>query len=108
VSKQKRLRLAFAGIELAVTGAVFLYQFFIDYSSPHFLIWPWILVLIFCPPSVLSIPLSILFLDAAETGEPMFYAIWALVGLLNAALYAGVGPAVWVRLRKTRVESSTG
>jgi hypothetical protein len=97
MSKQTRVRLVFAGLGLAVTGIIVAYQFFIDYSSPHFLIWPWILAFIFCPPSLLSIPLSIAFFDAAETGEPGFYVIWMLVGLLNSALYAGIGPAVWGR-----------
>jgi hypothetical protein len=41
-----------------------------------------------CPASLLSIP----FIDA-ETGTGAFYILWAGIGLVNAALYAGLGAA---------------
>ena len=41
---------------------------------------------ILCPPSLLSIEI----IDA-EPGSGAFYALWLVIGLINAVLYGGVG-----------------
>jgi hypothetical protein len=43
---------------------------------------------VLCPAALFSIP----FIDA-ETGTGAFYVLWVGIGLVNAALYAGVGAA---------------
>jgi hypothetical protein len=44
---------------------------------------------VLCPPSLLSIPI----IDA-EPGSGAFYALWLVIGLINAGLYGGVGGTV--------------
>jgi hypothetical protein len=37
--------------------------------------------------------------EASEIGTPTFYALWALMALINAVLYAVIG-ATYIALRK--------
>ena len=46
-------------------------------------------MVILCPPSLLSIPLS-----EAMKDKSGFYAICLLIGLLNSGLYAAIGAAI--------------
>jgi hypothetical protein len=50
--------------------------------------------LVLCPPSILSITRQ------AEIGTDSYYILWIVIGLLNAALYAGV--RVMLRKRQQR------
>jgi len=53
-----------------------------------------IVFVILCPPSVLSVAFD------PEVGTNSFYALWVVIGLLNAALYAGVRALVFKRLQR--------
>lgn len=50
---------------------------------------------ILCPPSLLSIPL----IDV-EVGTNGFYIVWIVIGMLNAALYAGIRVLLSKRLQR--------
>ena len=58
-------------------------------SSPMMIVF-----VILCPPSVLSVAFD------PEVGTNSFYALWVVIGLLNAALYAGVRALVFKRLQR--------
>lgn len=45
--------------------------------------------IVLCPPSLLSTNI----IDA-EPGSGAFYTLWLVIGLINAALYAGIGAGV--------------
>jgi Na+/citrate or Na+/malate symporter len=50
--------------------------------------------LLLCPPSILSITRQV------EVGTQSFYILWIVIGVLNAALYAGIRTLIKRRLRK--------
>ena len=99
---ETRTRLRCASVGFAVTAAMVAYQVITD--SPGVDIGGWIvfgLGVFLCPPWVLFIPVFVALFEVAETGTPAFYFIWFLIAVLNAALYAGVGPSIlrWVKRR---------
>jgi len=49
--------------------------------------------LLLCPPSILSITRQ------TEIGTDSYYILWIVIGLLNAALYAGVRVMLRKRLQ---------
>lgn len=49
--------------------------------------------LVLCPPSILSIARQ------TEIGTDSYYILWVVIGLLNAALYAGVRVMLRKRLQ---------
>jgi hypothetical protein len=53
-------------------------------------------MLILCPPSLLSFPLS-----EAMKDRSGFYFVGLMIGLLNAGLYAVIGAAIAGQLRKS-------
>src|SRR5215467_1698131 len=50
--------------------------------------------LVLCPPSILSITRQ------TEFGTESYYILWIVIGLLNAALYAGVHVMLKKRLQR--------
>jgi len=74
-----------AMLGFAVTAAFVSYQFVTDPQSPIGRNPALMLMfVILCPPSLLSLPFD------AEVGTNGFYILWAVIGMLNAALYASV------------------
>jgi hypothetical protein len=86
VDKDWKLITGFAVFGLVVTGLI-AYMTSSDILDLD-------LFVIFCPPILLSIPLSEVMKDKAGA-----YVIWSLIGVLNSGLYAVVGATV-VGLRK--------
>ena len=94
------LRLKLAGLGLALTGACILYQ--VSANSEPQNLWNVVVFVgsvLICPPLILSIPLSSAFPEAAEVGTPIFYGALLFIGVLNAAFYAAVGPAILRRIK---------
>jgi hypothetical protein len=99
MSKDWRIILRFALLGLGI-GAVFAaQQALIDYRTPNLSMDAVLIVL--CPMSILFMPLSVYFFEAAKAGAPGFYVLWALIALANAALYTVIG-AAYVGIRKKR------
>jgi hypothetical protein len=85
-----------AVLGFAITAAFVSYQLVTDPQSligrnPLYMV----VFVILCPPSLLSLP----FLDV-EAGSNGFYILWAIIGLLNGALYASVRAFISRRLKK--------
>jgi hypothetical protein len=85
MSKQWRLIAVCAMLGLAVAAMIFLYinlsgEFYADLYTGFAII---------CPPSLLCFPFSEVMKHKAG-----FYAIWLLIGLANAGLYAIIGAAI--------------
>jgi hypothetical protein len=102
MSKDWRTILGFAAVGLGITAVFVAYQVLTDSSPPR----PpstlmYLIFMILCPPSFLTIPL----IDV-EIGSEGFYPVWAIVALMNAALYAVIG-AAYVGLRKKPGQSAT-
>lgn len=76
---------------LLVTALIVLY---IDLSG-EFDVHLYTAFAILCPPSLLCFPFS-----EAMKDKGGFYAIWSLIGLANAGLYAVIGAAVAGQLWK--------
>lgn len=80
---------------LAITAVFVSYQLLTDSQSPiarnSSLMLTFVVV---CPPSILSVARQV------EVGSQNFYTLWAVIGLLNAALYAGVRALIARRLKK--------
>ncbi len=97
MSKDRRIIFRFAAVGLGINVVWIVYQMLANPS-------PWsplgnilsVIFVILCPPWLLTFPL----MDVA-IGDGGSYAIWTVVALLNAALYAVVGKA-YVGLRKKR------
>jgi hypothetical protein len=95
MSKDWRIILRFAAVGFGIFVVWVVYQMLTDPS-------PWsqlnnilsIIFMILCPPVLLTFPL----IDV-EIGDGGSYAIWTVVALLNAGLYAVIG-AAYVGLRK--------
>ncbi|HEY0704237.1 MAG TPA: hypothetical protein VGD60_15810 [Candidatus Acidoferrales bacterium] len=78
-------RCAAAGF--AVTAVFVAYQVVANVVKPDGLNIPALSVfVVLCPPSLISIPV----IDA-ETGTSAFYFLFAIIALLNSALYGAVG-----------------
>jgi hypothetical protein len=87
----------FAAIGLLVSSLVFAYiQFFGFFDATLYT-----LVAAVCPPSLLCIPFSDVMREKGSS-----YAIWLLIGLTNAGLYAVVGSA-YVGLRNKQIDPTT-
>jgi hypothetical protein len=73
----------FATIGFSITVLFVVYQLLVNldlFSLREFL--PMIVFAILCPPSLISVPI----IDA-EVGTHAFYFLWAIIAILNAALY---------------------
>jgi len=91
----------FAMLGLAVTALFVVYQVIADLQSPRSPSPAVMLTfVVLCPPSLLSLPFS-----DAEAGSNGFYFLWALIGILNAGLYAAVR-ALIVRARIVRAKTA--
>jgi len=80
----------------AVTAAFVSYQLLTDPQSPisrNPLLM--VVFVVLCPPSLLSLPLG-----DVEFGTDGFYFLWAIIGLLNGALYATARVVITRRLKK--------
>lgn len=55
---------------------------------------------ILCPPFLLSVPFFFVAFEAAEYGTLLYFAIWGIVALLNAGLYAMIGPPIIDAIRR--------
>jgi hypothetical protein len=97
MTKDRRTIFGFAAVGLGIFVVWILYQML---AVPS----PWsplnnllsVIYMILCPPVLLTFPLMDI-----EIGNGGTYAIWTVVALLNAALYAAIGSA-YVGLRKKR------
>jgi hypothetical protein len=108
MSKERNIiaRFAVLGFALAAGGAAF--QVLTDSLPPTPINWPLVSIFVLlCPASILAVPLSVMFFEAAETGTPLFYAIWALVALVNAVLYSVAGSAWLDRRQKPSGSAAT-
>jgi hypothetical protein len=90
-----RINFRSAMLGFAVTAAFVSYQLLTDSQSsisrnPALMM----MFIVFCPPSVLSVPFD------AEFGTKGFYYLWTCIGLLNAALYTGVRAFIMYRLKR--------
>jgi hypothetical protein len=102
MSKDRQTIFLFASAGFGVPVVWLGYQMLMDPS-------PWsafndflpVMVLILCPPSVLTIPLM-----DVEIGAKYTSLVWAVVVALNAAGWARIGSAV-VGARERRMGSST-
>jgi hypothetical protein len=91
MSKQGRLILGCSVVGLFVTALIAL---FIDLSG-RFDATLYTTFAVLCPPALICIPFSDVMKDMGG-----FYAIWFLVGLANAGLYAIIGAAIAGQLWK--------
>jgi hypothetical protein len=95
MSKDRRTIFRFAAVGLGINVVWIVYQMLANPS-------PWsslnnllsVIFMILCPPVLLTFPL----IDV-EIGDGGSYAIWTVLALLNAALYAAIGSA-YAGLRK--------
>ena len=79
----------------AIAAAFACYQLLTDSQSPisrNSLLMMVFIVL--CPPSLLSVAFD------PELGAKNFYAIWTVIGMMNAALYATIRVFVSKRLQR--------
>lgn len=88
VSKHHRLTVGLAVVGLAITVVLFVYGEFRDYSRPPNRLDDVFVILgvIFCPPSLLQL----LCIDC-EAGTSAGVFMWSVIGLINVALYVGIG-----------------
>jgi hypothetical protein len=82
MSAKRKTTLLLAALGFGITSIIWAYSF----SSRTFSLPLWTAFVVLCPPSLLSIPL----IDV-EPGSAGFTTMWAIIGLLNAALYAIIG-----------------
>jgi hypothetical protein len=96
ISALARINLRSAMLGLAITAAFVSYQLITDTQSSILGRNPALMLMfvVLCPPSVLSLAFD------PEVGGSDFYYLWAGIGLLNAALYAGVRAFIAYRLKK--------
>jgi hypothetical protein len=99
MSKDWRIILRFALLGFGIGTVFAAQQALIDSGTPNLSMDAVLIVL--CPVSLLFMPLSVYFFEAAEIGAPGFYVLWALIALANAALYTVIG-AAYVGIRKKR------
>ena len=102
MSKGRKLTIGLALVGLAIAIACFVYGEFLDYSRPPNRL-DFVVTLVgsmLCPPSLLSL----LCIDC-EAGTWMGVEMWSVIGLLNAALYGGIGLVIGRRMGSSvRVE----
>jgi hypothetical protein len=85
-----------AVLGFTITAAFVSYQLLSDPQSPIGRnLGVMLTFVILCPPSLLSIPL----IDV-EVGTNGFYIVWIVIGMLNAALYAGIRVLLSTRLQR--------
>jgi len=93
MGKQPKLVIGVGALGLTITAALFAYLEFTNYSR---LIPALLCTSVFlCPPSLLSI----LFIDA-EPHSSAIVVVWAVIGIMNSALYAAIGAAIVRYLEK--------
>ena len=79
----------------AITAVFVSYQLLTDLQSPisrNSLLM--IVLVILCPPSLLSVAAD------PEVGTNGFYALWAVIALMNAGLYATIRTLILRRMKK--------
>jgi len=82
----RRVIVRSAILGFSVTAAFVAYQLVTDVQSPISRSPALMLTfVVLCPPSLLSLTLN-----SAEVGSNDFYTLWAVIGVLNAALYGSV------------------
>jgi hypothetical protein len=91
MSKQWRVIAGCAVLGLMVTTLIVLYMDLSAEFDAHL----YTAFAILCPPSLLCIPFS-----EAMKHKGGYYAIWSLIGMANAGLYAVIGAAVAGQLWK--------
>src|ERR1700680_1180102 len=93
MGKQQKLAIGFGAIGLTITAALFAYLEYTNYSplNPALLCTS-----VFLCPSSLS---SILFFDV-EPHSSGIVVVWLIIGIINSALYAAIGPVIVRYLRK--------
>lgn len=88
--KRRRLTMALAAMGFAIAAVIWAYSELTDSSPPKpFNSHLWTAFMIFCPSSILSIPM----IDV-EPGSSDFAIMWLVIGLVNSGLYAVVGMIV--------------
>jgi len=104
VTKQRRLTVGLAIAGLVITVGFFTYNEFLDYSRPlsrlDFAVG--LILTILCPPSLLG-----LFCIDCEARTWAGVEMWSVIGLLNVALYSGIGLAVGRYMERSK-QSSAG
>ena len=85
--RRRQLIVAFAAAGLIITAVLFVYLEITDYKTMH----PTLLgaSLVLCPPALLSVT----FFDL-QPHTPEIAIGWAVIGLINSALYGGIGVGV--------------
>ena len=88
---------------LVITVAYFTYNEFLDYSHPlsRLDLLVGLILTILCPPSLLG-----LFCIDCEAGTWAGVEMWSVIGLLNVALYSGVGLAVGRYMERSKQPSA--
>ena len=88
IRKRRKLMFGCGMFGLAVAVIFWVYSAYQDYSQPmngsHFGLTALLVVL--CPPSVLSIPFG-----ETEPDSIRGIVIWFVIGLINYAVYTGIG-----------------
>jgi hypothetical protein len=96
MSDHLRAILRFARFGFGVAVAFFCYQLVVDFAAAYARSPAVMLVfVVLCPPSLLSI-----FFRDVEIGTRASYFLWTSIGILNAALYAGIRALIPVRKKK--------
>jgi len=96
MSARSGVSFRFALLGIAVTAAFVCYQLVTDPQSPVGRNSELMLLFVaLCPPSLLSLSFN-----DVEFGSNSFYILWAIIGLLNGALYASLRAFIWNRLKK--------
>jgi len=91
MSKQWKLIVACAALGLLIAAFFFIFVGVLGIVDGTF----YTAMLVLCPPSLLSIPLS-----EAMKDRSGFYVICLLIGFLNSGLYAAIGAAIAGQLWK--------
>jgi len=94
----RRIIVRSAVLGFSVTAAFVVYQLVTDVQSPisrnpAFML----LFVVLCPPSLLSLASN-----KTEVGSGDFYTLWAVIGVLNAALYGSVRALLMRRSKKVQ------
>jgi uncharacterized membrane protein YGL010W len=92
MSKQWKLIVACAALGLLIAAFFFIFVGVLGIVDGTF----YTAMVVLCPPSLLSIPLSEVMKDKSG-----FYFICLLIGFLNSGLYAAIGAAIAGQLSKS-------
>jgi len=92
----RRVIVRSAVLGVTITAVFVTYQLITDPQSPIsrspvFML----LFVVLCPPSLISLAFN-----SAEVGSGDFYTLWAVIGVLNAALYGSVRALLLRRSKK--------